>query len=384
MSLSNSPGKTTAPAPWRSSSTISQGLVRILVEPAHPLPPATATRRRRGSRLLQALAILLSWIDRGRPRRCNWAARPRRRSDRVKGIPDLEGERDERTSPSDRRTTAKEVAEAAGVSISAVSRTFTKGASVSPATREKVLAATRVLGYQPNLLARALMTKRTELIGLISNNFDNPAFMEIFDLFTRRLQQLGRRPLLVNLSGGMESAAALDMLIQYNVDGVIIASSTLPRQFAETCAEARLPVVQAFGRPGATASVHVVGADNVQGGRLGGRLLAERGYRKARLPRRPEYGDLDRGQAAGIPPRPEEERPRAGRGRVRLKLFPPGRRRADARSCSTRTSTPSSAATTSSRWARSTPAVMAGCGSRKTSGSSASTISRWPPGRHTV
>jgi DNA-binding LacI/PurR family transcriptional regulator len=189
-------------------------------------------------------------------------------------------ERGEGTVTSERRTTAREVAEAAGVSISAVSRTFTKGASVSPATREKVLAATRELGYQPNMLARALMTKRTELIGLISNNFDNPAFMEIFDLFTRRLQQRGRRPLLVNLSGGMESAAALDMLLQYNVDGVIIASSMLPPQFAEACAEARLPVVQAFGRPGAAPHVHVVGADNVQGGRLAGRLLSERGYEK--------------------------------------------------------------------------------------------------------
>jgi hypothetical protein len=79
-------------------------------------------------------------------------------------------------STSDRRVTAREVADLAGVSISAVSRTFTKGASVSPATREKVLTATRSLGYQPNVLARSLMTRRTELIGLISNNFDNPAF----------------------------------------------------------------------------------------------------------------------------------------------------------------------------------------------------------------
>ena len=45
-------------------------------------------------------------------------------------------------------------------------------------------------------------SRRTELIGLISNDFDNPAFMEIFDLFTRRLQQRGRRPLLVNLTDG--------------------------------------------------------------------------------------------------------------------------------------------------------------------------------------
>ena len=180
---------------------------------------------------------------------------------------------------SDRRVTAREVAELAGVSISAVSRTFTKGASVSPATREKVLTATRSLGYQPNVLARSLMTRRTELIGLISNNFDNPAFMEIFDLFTRRLQQRGLRPLLANLSGGARTEVALEMLLQYNVDGVIVASSTLPRQFAEACAEARLPVVQAFGRAGGKVAVNVVGADNIQGGRLAGDLLRERGYR---------------------------------------------------------------------------------------------------------
>ena len=87
--------------------------------------------------------------------------------------------------------TSSQVAEHAGVSQSAVSRTFTEGASVSEGTRQKVLEATRKLGYQPNILARSLMTRRTELIGLVSNNFDNPAFMEIFDLFTRRLQQKG-------------------------------------------------------------------------------------------------------------------------------------------------------------------------------------------------
>ena len=178
------------------------------------------------------------------------------------------------------RMTAREVAKLAGVSVSAVSRTFTKGASVSAATREKVLEATRSLGYQPNMLARSLMTRRTELIGLVSNNFDNPAFMEIFDLFTRRLQQRGLRPLLANLSGGGRTDAALEMLLQYNVDGVIIASSTLPQEFAEACAGARIPVVQAFGRPGRKTEIVTLGADNVQGGRLAGDLLRERGYRK--------------------------------------------------------------------------------------------------------
>jgi DNA-binding LacI/PurR family transcriptional regulator len=141
------------------------------------------------------------------------------------------------------------------------------------------MQAARSLGYHPNILARSLMTRRTELIGLVSNNFDNPAFMEIFDLFTRRIQQRGRRPLLANLSGDTSPDSALDMLRQYSVDGVIVASSTLPQQFVKACAESSLPVVHAFGRAGGKLAINTVGADNVQGGRLAGDLLLERDYR---------------------------------------------------------------------------------------------------------
>ena len=179
----------------------------------------------------------------------------------------------------DTRVTLREVAEAAGVSRSAVSRTFTEGASVSTRTRKKVEKAARELGYRPNVLARSLTTKRTALIGLISNNFQNPAFMEIFDLFTAGLQNRGLRPLLVNLSDDRQAEASLEMLMQYSVDGVIVASSTLPEGFSATLAEARLPVVHAFGKPSAWCDVNVVGADNVHGGELAADLLVERGYR---------------------------------------------------------------------------------------------------------
>lgn len=178
------------------------------------------------------------------------------------------------------RITARNVADLAGVSTSAVSRTFTEGGIVSQGTRERVLEAARALGYRPNIMARSLMTGRTELIGLVSSNFDNPAFMEIFDLFTRRLQQHGLRPLLANLSGGAKPRFALDMLQQYNVDAVIVASSTLPSEFIEGCIEARLPIVHAFGQAGRHPEVSVVAADNLQGGRLAGEMLLERGYER--------------------------------------------------------------------------------------------------------
>ena len=176
--------------------------------------------------------------------------------------------------------TLKDVAERAGVSRSAVSRTFTEGASVSPKTRAKVEKAANDLGYTPNALASSLTTGRTKLIGLIVNNFHNPLILEVFDLFTRGLQDRGLRPLLVNLSDATDPAASVKMLRQYSVDGVIVASSTLPSSFAESFKDAGLPVVHAFGRYAIAPDVHVVGIDNVACGRMAAEALVQRGYRR--------------------------------------------------------------------------------------------------------
>ena len=176
--------------------------------------------------------------------------------------------------------TLKDVADAAGVSPSAVSRTFTDGASVSEKMRERVERAAKKLGYAPNALASSLTTGRTRLIGLVSNNFHNPIFLEVFDLFTRGLQDRGLRPLLVNLSDETDPEQSVRMLRQYSVDGVIVASSTLTPEFAEAFREANMPVVHSFGRHTSTPAVHVVGIDNVECGRIAVRELVARGYRR--------------------------------------------------------------------------------------------------------
>src|SRR6056297_1760560 len=164
--------------------------------------------------------------------------------------------------------TLKDVAARAGVSRSAVSRTFTAGASVSTKTRRKVEKAAAELGYSPNALASSLTTGRTKLIGLISNNFHNPLFLEVFDLFTRSLQERGLRPLLVNLTDETDPENSLRLLRQYSVDGVIVASSTLPPSFAEAFRNAGVPVVHSFGRYTTSPHVHVVGIDNIACGRM--------------------------------------------------------------------------------------------------------------------
>ncbi|MBO9420816.1 LacI family DNA-binding transcriptional regulator [Labrenzia sp. R4_2] len=175
--------------------------------------------------------------------------------------------------------TLKEVAELAGVSRSAVSRTFTDGASVSDKTRRKVEKAATKLGYTPNILARGLTTRRTKLIGLVSNNFHNPIFLEVFDQFTRKLQGVGLRPLLVNLSDETDPEASVRMLRQYSVDGVVVASSTLPPGFSKAFKDAGVPVVNSFGRYSTAPEFHVVGIDNVECGRMAALELAKRGYK---------------------------------------------------------------------------------------------------------
>jgi DNA-binding LacI/PurR family transcriptional regulator len=175
--------------------------------------------------------------------------------------------------------TLKDVAARAGVSRAAVSRAYTPGASVSARTRAKVELAAQELGYSPNLLARGLMTRQTGLIGLVSNNFANPVFLQIFDLVTRALQDKGLRPLLVNLSDETDPARSVQLLRSYSVDGVIVASSHLPDGFAAAFRAAGLPVVHAFGPADPTPQVHIVGIDNVAAGRMAAETLMARGYR---------------------------------------------------------------------------------------------------------
>lgn len=176
--------------------------------------------------------------------------------------------------------TLKDVAHRAGVSRSAVSRSFTQGASVSDKTKRKVMKAAKELGYRPNALASSLTTGRTKLIGLVSNNFHNPIFLEVFDLFTRGLQERGLRPLLVNLTDEVDPENSVNMLRQYSVDGVIVASSTLPASFAKAFRDAQMPVVHSFGRHSTSPDVHVVGIDNVTCGKMAARELVERGYER--------------------------------------------------------------------------------------------------------
>lgn len=87
--------------------------------------------------------------------------------------------------------TSIDVAKLADVSQSAVSRTFTPGASVSAATRDKVMAAASELGYRPNALARAMISGRSRLIAILVAYLENQFYPVVLEKLARSLQADG-------------------------------------------------------------------------------------------------------------------------------------------------------------------------------------------------
>jgi DNA-binding LacI/PurR family transcriptional regulator len=131
---------------------------------------------------------------------------------------------------------AQQVADLAGVSRSAVSRTFTDGASVSKVTREKVLRAADALGYHVNQLARSLINESTGIVCIIGADLNTPYQAGILDAITRRMQAIDRIAMVINTSGESGSVeTALRQTLHYRADATIVLSGTPPASLIETC-----------------------------------------------------------------------------------------------------------------------------------------------------
>ena len=135
-----------------------------------------------------------------------------------------------------RQVSAKDVAELAGVSRTAVSRAFTPGASVAKDTRARIEAAAEQLGYQVNHLARGLITARTNLVALIAAEVNTPYRSALLAALTERLQSAGKVGLLINTDRSDDSVAqALRQAIAYRTDAAIVLSGMPDGSLSETC-----------------------------------------------------------------------------------------------------------------------------------------------------
>jgi DNA-binding LacI/PurR family transcriptional regulator len=169
----------------------------------------------------------------------------------------------------------------AGVSQSAVSRCFTPGASIAEATRERVLKIAAELGYRPNVHARNLITGRTRIVGVVLAHLDNLFYPRFLQLLTERLQTQGMQVLLF-VADGKRQADLMEQLLNYRVDGIVLAATTLNADLAKACTDADIPVVLFNRVPGHALdrAFHSVQTDQAHGMQVLTDLLIERGHER--------------------------------------------------------------------------------------------------------
>lgn len=176
------------------------------------------------------------------------------------------------------KVTSAEVARRAGVSQSAVSRVFTPGASASKATVEKVRKAAAELGYRPNVLARAMVSGKSRIIGLVVAYLENHFYPEALEKLSNALQAKGYHVLVFmasQTSGNIESV--IDEILDYQVDGIIAASVALSSDLAQRCRKVGVPLVF-FNRTQEGHEFSSVTSENVAGGRRVAQFLLAGGH----------------------------------------------------------------------------------------------------------
>ncbi|PQZ94712.1 LacI family transcriptional regulator [Arthrobacter sp. MYb227] len=173
--------------------------------------------------------------------------------------------------------TSIDVAKLAGVSQSAVSRTYTKGASVGAETRARVEAAAAKLGYRPNLIARSLMTRRTNIIGLAVGGLANPFYAAIVEQLSNALQEIGYHVLLFTLTDETDSDELLQQVINLRLDALIMASVSLSSSLASSCQSNGIPVIL-VNRTTSADGCSSVSTDNEAGATMLAQYVIDAGH----------------------------------------------------------------------------------------------------------
>ncbi|GAC1667250.1 MAG: LacI family DNA-binding transcriptional regulator [Candidatus Acidiferrum sp.] len=188
--------------------------------------------------------------------------------------------------------TLLDIAKDLDVSVVTVSKALRNKGKISASTRKRVLKRAKELNYQPNWIARSLVTRRTYTIGLLLPDFTHPFFAEIAKSVAETIRPHGYHVII----SYFEEDAALERseaesLLARRVDGLIVASVQSPEHLDlfEQFKLRNTPFVL-IDRPLAGVRASYVGVDNEAIGKLATTHLFERGCRRIAHLRGPSIG----------------------------------------------------------------------------------------------
>lgn len=174
-----------------------------------------------------------------------------------------------------------DIAEAANVSSSTVSRALRNSPLISLEVRERVQRLACEMGYTPNAIAQSLQTRRTHTIGLVVTSIADPFFADIM----KGVEEIARPAgLSVFLSSSYtdpeQEMAAIQAFHRRRVDGILVADSLISRQYRQQLANTGVPTVLINSQAEEQSGVlHSVTVDDTAGARLAVEHLLTLGHR---------------------------------------------------------------------------------------------------------
>lgn len=179
----------------------------------------------------------------------------------------------------------KDVASAAGVSTSTVSRIINENPAISAETRERVLKVMKELDYVPNSMARALSNQRAFTVTLAINaddvkSFNNPFFYEVMHGIEKVVYQKDLCLIIANMQTIIKKESILTWLINgKRTQGIILPSSLATEKNIRELNKHHFPFVL-FGEPDSPEPLNWVDVNNRQGGQQAVTHLVRQGYSK--------------------------------------------------------------------------------------------------------
>ena len=180
-----------------------------------------------------------------------------------------------------RRITLSEVAKAAGVSSATAGRALGDYGSVNADLRDHVRKVAASLGYRPNGLAKSMITGRTNTIGVVGADIENPFFASAMRGICDVARREGYNTIITNSDENVEiEKEAIRMLLEKQVDGIIVApADTMNGQHIRDAAAMGTPIVL-FDRTIAALDVDSVLSDGVKASQLAVRHLLDKGHQR--------------------------------------------------------------------------------------------------------
>lgn len=176
--------------------------------------------------------------------------------------------------------TIKDIAREVNVSVSTISRVLNNKPDVSEETKIKVEKAIKEMGYNPNRIARGLVLKKTNSIGLVIPDINNPFFPEIIKGVERTAKKLGYSLILCNTDNDKkEERESISLLRSKQVDGIILSLSLENKAVLKELEKEKFPIVQ-IDRQIKDSIYPAVTIDNKRSAYIATEYLIKQGHRK--------------------------------------------------------------------------------------------------------